>query len=110
MPFSDQGPQPFVIRLYPEFRSLSRFFADLDESSEPPGKSFRLYIINLISLHEAGIDLRFPHLFSAIKQNPTAWVADRWGRIADQFFALLDVGRLRFSPSSRPNDWQYEIR
>ena len=94
LPFSDQGPQPFVIRLYPEYSNVRARLPALFRTAEdePLTASFRLYCVNLLVLHEAGIDLRFPHLFSAM--HPHHWIADRWGCVAERFFSLLDVGRL----------------
>ena len=94
LPFSDQGPQPFVIRLYPEYSNFRARLPALVRTpeDEPLTARFWLYCVNLLALHEAGIDLRFPRLFSAM--HPNHWIADRWGCVAEHFFSLLDVGRL----------------
>lgn len=104
LPFSDQGPQPFIFRLFPVFSNVRAHLQGW-LPDEQFATTFQLYCMNLLALHEAGIDLRFPQFFSAT--NPTLWVADRWGRVAHH--AYSSFSHRQVPAIARPYDYIFEV-
>lgn len=100
LPFSDQGPQPFIFRLDTAFSNVAARLPAWFTKEEQHANTFQLYCMNLLALHEAGVDLRFPQFFSA--------VADRWGQVAHHVYSSFELHR-QVPTTARPYDYVLEV-